>query len=80
MAKLMIDRTFVRVGGESQSLRQMSQRHFAEWAATWYGRWRLHYEDSREATTPEQREEVLTQMVRNGCPPVMLVEKEVPDG
>ena len=72
MAKLMIDRTFVRVGGQNLSERQMSHVDLTNWVAEWYSRRGLYYHQTRVERTPEQREELLAQMVRNGCPPVML--------
>ena len=81
MPKPMIDRTFVRVGRENQTVRQMSHAEFANWVSEWYKRRGMHYHQSRTETTSEQREEILAQMVENDIPPVMLRDDtQVPPG
>ena len=79
MARLMIERTFLRAQRENGqwdvlSMRELSHAQFRDWAVAWYARAGATLAFGPTPTTPAEREGVLRHMVEMGIPPSMLRE------
>lgn len=70
----MVDRLFILCDGRPVSARGVSHAEFQDWVLRWFGRHGVSVAYGPTATTVEEREQVLREMVSRGISPTMLRE------